>query len=47
VFYGPKEASERKVSAPLVPSMMFKPNEYVGLPEPRDFFYLTRRRAEG
>ena len=44
VFYGPRNSHETPtVASALIPDIAFARHEYVGKPEGRDFFYLTRK----
>jgi hypothetical protein len=43
LVFGRSEGLGPIVREALVPGTMFKPGEYVSVPERRDFFYLTRR----
>lgn len=44
VFYGRRQGNERPtVASALIPDIAFSRHEYVGRPEGRDFFYLTRK----
>lgn len=46
LLYGHAGDGSAKVSEPLIPGMLYKPTEYVGAPEYRDFFYVTRRSRD-
>ena len=43
-FFTYDGGKEPKIVAPLAPVANFKPDEYTGRPEYRDFFYLTRKK---
>jgi hypothetical protein len=44
VFYGRRQGNETpKVASAIIPDIAFSRHEYVGKPEGRDFFYLTRK----
>lgn len=45
LFYDKPEGNEAPhVTSAIIPGIKYVKNEYVGSPEQRDFFYLTRRR---
>ena len=44
LFYAHPKDEPPAVDSPLIPDLKFGPHEYVREPEPRDFFFLTRKR---